>query len=470
MVNLEQYTYNGVITFYPYKLLTVGQRKYIISKNCSAIYEIDDIMMNYLKYDNKPVEELLKDMSGNYTQEEIYEGLNELSKNYLIKTNGNTNIIESKYNIEQFGDIKINSIILMLCQECNLRCNYCYGKNGEYNNKGRMSVDTGERAINFLFENSGDYETVNITYFGGEPLLHKNLLKHLTIYAKNMAEKNGKKAEFSITTNATLIDESMADFFKENYFSITISIDGDKETTNANRYFANKKGAYDNIINGFRYLNRRVRVSARGTISKNGLDILKNWNHLYELSFNNVHLSHSVNMLDDDDYDVLEENYKKMIDYFFDALEKKEMQKVKRMGNVFTLVERIHNGGMRIKNCGTLNNMLAVDIDGNLYPCHRFVSEKEMQVGNIYTGIDKRKYMDQIKSMLIINNSSCFNCWAMNLCGGGCPQENYIMNGKINMPYYNVCKLMKSIYEYTISKYLMLNDNQRKIFETNDNK
>ena len=461
MIDLKKYCYDEKITFYPYKILSVSGKRFILSRSCSAIFEVDDMLLDILKYDKKSLEEMFTFLADKYTEEEILNELDDLEEQYLIKTSENYDVIDGKYNYDQFETIKINSIILMLCQECNLRCTYCYGENGEYNNKGRMSTEIGKKAIGFLFDNSGDYETINVIFFGGEPLLQKQLLKELTLYANHMAEEKNKKVDFSITTNATLINDELAEFFKDNHFRITVSIDGDKESTDVNRFYANKKGAYDDIVKGYNSIYKKIRTTARGTITKNNLDVLRSWNHLYSLDFNNIHLSHSVNLLTDESFDILIENYKKMIDVFYESIDKKEIRKIKHMGNVFSLVDRIHNGGMRIKNCGTLNNMFAVDIEGNLYPCHRFVSEEKMQVGDIYSGIDISKYIHHIKSMLLINYNSCYNCWAMNLCGGGCPQENYSMNGIVNKPYVNVCKMMKGIYEYAIEKYLTLDDEQR---------
>lgn len=37
----------------------------------------------------------------------------------------------------------------MITQDCNLRCNYCYGDGGEYLNKGIMSFDLTKQSIDF---------------------------------------------------------------------------------------------------------------------------------------------------------------------------------------------------------------------------------------------------------------------------------------------------------------------------------
>lgn len=54
----------------------------------------------------------------------------------------------------------------MMVQECNLRCKYCYAGDGEYNEKGRMSIMTAKSAIDYLLEQSGDRDDLSIVFLG----------------------------------------------------------------------------------------------------------------------------------------------------------------------------------------------------------------------------------------------------------------------------------------------------------------
>lgn len=45
-------------------------------------------------------------------------------------------------------------VTLMIVQECNLRCTYCYGDGGEYQDKGKMSLEVAQRSIDFLVANT----------------------------------------------------------------------------------------------------------------------------------------------------------------------------------------------------------------------------------------------------------------------------------------------------------------------------
>lgn len=463
MTNFEKYTCEGILTFYPHKIISVDDKQYILSRSCSGIFEVDGMFWDIVKFDNHSIEDMWASLSNKYTSSEILNELASLEENYLIKSARNDELIAQRFNLEKIKSKKIHAIVLMLCHECNLRCTYCYAENGEYHNKGRMSTEVGKKSIDFLFDNCGESEKVSVVFFGGEPLIRKDLLKELTIYAKQIAKEKNKKIYFSVTTNATLIDEELSEFFAENSFSLTVSIDGNKETTDTNRFYANKTGAYNDIVKGYGVVNKKVSATARGTVTSESLNILESWNHLYQLKFKSIHLAHSTNMLNDEDYSILAENYKKLIDLFHEAIIDKDIKKATRMSNVFTMISKIHNGGVRFKSCGTLNNMLAVDIQGKLYPCHRFVSYHEMQVGDIYSGLDENVYDNQLTSMLLTNYSSCIECWAMNICGGCCPQENYALNGKANEPHPLVCKMLKEICEYSVQMYLKLDDEQRSL-------
>ncbi len=364
----------------------------------------------------------------------------------------------------------IGSIILFIVQECNLRCTYCYGEEGEYNNKGKMPLKIAKDAINYLFEHSEDKKNISVTFFGGEPLLDFSMIKEVVYYAKELEKNFNKKISFSITTNGTLITDEIEQFLKDHKFSVRISIDGEKEVHDANRFYPNKTGSYQEIINNTENLRNTYKVSGRATITSKGLNIIRTFNHLYKLKFNKINMSPCIEMLNDEDYDLLIENYKIMINDFIEALSRKEYEKIKKMSFILTLLDTIHHGGSQLKNCGAGNNMLAVDIHGNLYPCQRFVINQNYIVGDIYEGLNKIKYNDIISDMLLENNPTCKECWAKNICGGGCPHENLVMTNSIKIPYYNYCKLMRTLIEELIYIYMQLSDDERKLLFSKSNK
>lgn len=82
---------------------------------------------------------------------------------------------------EKKEEITLNGLTLMIIQECNLRCTYCYGEGGEYQDRGKMSLETAKKSIDFLIGNSKNKELL-ICFLGGEPLMNFPLIKDVVAY------------------------------------------------------------------------------------------------------------------------------------------------------------------------------------------------------------------------------------------------------------------------------------------------
>ena len=79
--------------------------------------------------------------------------------------------------------------------------------------------------------------------------------------------RRGQRVEHTIQTNATLLDEEWAEFFKANDFLVGVSIDGSRELHD--RYRVNKggKGSFDDVMRGLAHLrDAEVEWNALTTI------------------------------------------------------------------------------------------------------------------------------------------------------------------------------------------------------------
>ena len=102
----------------------------------------------------------------------------------------------------------------------------------------------------------------------------------------------------------------------------------------------------------------------------------------------------------------------------------------------------------RVAGCGVATEYLAVTPTGDLYPCHQFVGDDDMIVGNIYDGITHPETVDIFRSgNNIYTRDDCKNCWARLYCAGGCAANNYHSNGDINKVYRFGCKLHRKRIE-----------------------
>lgn len=152
-------------------------------------------------------------------------------------------IIESVTHTEQLA--------IELIQNCNLNCTYCiYGE--LYKNPFKYaSIDlkTIKKIIDYLCniwnQSKIGYHEIRINYYGGEPLLKFKEIVSITNYIKSK-KINNIKFTFGLTTNGTLLNKEIVDFFVKNDFIIAISLDGNK---NSNSYRIQKNGTeiYSNI-------------------------------------------------------------------------------------------------------------------------------------------------------------------------------------------------------------------------------
>ena len=80
--------------------------------------------------------------------------------------------------------------------------------------------------------------------------------------------KYGYHFDLSITTNATLIDESKAQFLHENNVGFLVSADGGRETQNINRPTTESRTSFDKMAEGAKHiLKMRPNTQVRMTLT-----------------------------------------------------------------------------------------------------------------------------------------------------------------------------------------------------------
>ena len=94
-----------------------------------------------------------------------------------------------------------------------------------------MKWDVAKKAIDFLKRAFPKMQkNRHIGFYGGEPLLNFELIERAVEYAKKLF---GEDMSFAITTNATLVNDKIAEYFAKNNFNIIISLDGPQEMHDA---------------------------------------------------------------------------------------------------------------------------------------------------------------------------------------------------------------------------------------------
>lgn len=454
------------LEFYPYKIFNITDKIYLYTINAGGIFEIDERTLEIINSDSEDIEQVYNDVEDMFTREEFDNLIDCMKQVNFIKTVSIHDVI--KNSMEEQINKKISSVTLMLVQKCDLRCKYCYGEGGEYHDKGVMSQEVAFRAIDYLVNNS-DSERLNVSFLGGEPLLNLSLIKKVISYCRDKESSTGRKFDFTMTTNGMLINNEVENYLIDNHVSVQISIDGKKEEHDRNRFDAMGRGSYDKIIMNTESMRKKYLLNARATVTKDNMDLIKIFEHLESLNFKSIPISFAQNLMDDQDYEELIIKNTELILYFENLIKELRYTEAARMTIIWSALQKINNAGVRYLPCGVASNMVTVDINGDLYPCHRFVSYKEYVIGNIYCGYKGRDRF--IENLNLYNHNQCQNCWVQNLCLGGCPNENYSNTGDIHISSEKNCKMTKKMYEDLIGVYLRLSDEEKEIiFKNRDTK
>ncbi len=154
--------------------------------------------------------------------------------------------------VMNYCERNLTHLILQITQKCNFKCRYCtFAGDGSFertHQEKNMDFNTAKKSVDFLLNHSIDSQEIQISFYGGEPLLNYDIVKEVIIYSQKQCKR--KKCYYAITTNASLLNDEMVDFFATNDVQLDISIDGPQEIQDQFRRFSsNGKGTYRYVLN-----------------------------------------------------------------------------------------------------------------------------------------------------------------------------------------------------------------------------
>lgn len=135
---------------------------------------------------------------------------------------------------------------LVLTHACNLACTYCY--TGE-KKRVRMPEAVAMRAVDLAIASArASRSKLQLTYFGGEPLLEAPLLLDVAARARSLADD--VPLVMQMTTNGTLLDAALVERLGALGVHVAISIDGTKAQHEAARPLAGGGSSWETTRRG----------------------------------------------------------------------------------------------------------------------------------------------------------------------------------------------------------------------------
>lgn len=330
--------------------------------------------------------------------------------------------------------------IIHLTEKCNLNCTYCY----EHKRNKDISFESIKKLIDYEIKRNQEYSIIG--FYGGEPLLQKNIIKNTIEYINS---KNTKTIfYYGITTNGTLLDDEFIDYMnRNNFINICYSIDGIKETQDLNRKTIDGQGTFEIVEKNARKLLKSFdRVIAMTVITKNNLtNLSKNVKFLIQMGFKCINLlfDYSQNW-QDKDLDEIKKQCNEIVDIYAEKiLQECDVEIPLIDEKIRSYVKDDYNCN---ENCKFGIKSINIGTDGNFYPCMQFVNNKEFIIGNCKDGIDINARINLIKNSMK-ENDICKNCSIRKRCKHTCSCKNYILTNDINKLSPIVCEVEKIIIE-----------------------
>ena len=432
-----------------------GNEYILLDINSGAVHLIDKMIFDIMDtFDGNNDAEVVDNLKNRYDLIELNEALGELhdliDSNLLFAPD-----IDVPPTFKQTGIVK--SLCLMVAQDCNLRCKYCFGDGGSYgSNRAIMNEKVGRAAVDFIIKNSKNRRHCEIDFFGGEPLINLNTVKSVTEYVRQREAETGKIFKLTLTTNGMLLNDSAIEWLNDNNISLVLSLDGRKEIHDAMRPDSTGHGSYDSALKNFRNLVKSrdgQNYYLRGTYTKKNLDFTNDVLDLNDkgfdiLSVEPVVLKDSPLGFNEADLPRIFEEYDRLTEAYINR------QREGRGFFFFHFNVDLSNGpcvAKRLSGCGAGHEYFAVDVNGDLYPCHQFVGRDKYKLGDVFNGvIDAQNWTDYFRQSHVLNKPKCRTCWARFYCSGGCHANADLFNDDIRKPYEVGCEIQKKRLECAI--------------------
>ena len=352
---------------------------------------------------------------------------------------------------------------------CNLNCSYCYylDKASLYGEQSVMSFNLLNKIIREYID-VNDNEQIVFDWHGGEPLLLG--LDYFKKIVEIQKKYQGNKLIYNtIQTNATLLDENFASFFKENNFLVGVSIDGPQSIHDKYRKDKGDDSVFFKVMRGVECLHKyNVDFNTLTTVNKasegRGLEVyyfLKNIGSRYMQFMPVVEYVNSLGRIVPPNYkeatlapwSVESMAFGEFMCDIFDGWVKNDVGAyfVNLFDSTLANICGVECGCCAYSDTCGLNAV--VEHNGDVYPCDHFVYP-EYKLGNVAEndiyeivssslmvefGINKRNLLPR----------KCFSCDFFHVCHGECPKHRFLKIDKTDNGLNYLCDGYSLFYTHT---------------------
>ena len=169
-------------------------------------------------------------------------------------------------------------LVVHTTKACNFRCRYCSLDFDDI----PMGEDIQIGIVNFVKKNINKYRGVEISWFGGEPLMEPDIIDNISKQVIEICEKAHKPYWGSMNTNGFYLTPEIVNMLiKNKVLNLVVTIDGVKEEHDKVRVQIDGAPTFDIIINNLLYIKKAVKTRALSVSIRTNLTVSMT-NHLDE--------------------------------------------------------------------------------------------------------------------------------------------------------------------------------------------
>lgn len=310
--------------------------------------------------------------------------------------------------------------VIVPTMACNMDCVYCF--EGKHDAASRMTNETIQQVIDYILYNLQKFKSVhqlNISWFGGEPLLELKTIIEISRRLIEYCKKHEVAYNAFIVTNGFLLDAETANILKYQckINGAQITLDGTEE------YYCKQKRVtpqtYKTVLNNIIAIKEILSIEIRLNAVKSNIIELEKLYELFKAHDLLGHVKPYIAVVRDyactgesKDYFSFGEFTPWLIDFY------------KRIEKTYNLkcTQSIINCNYRPTSCALIRSTNAViGTMGELYCCEHDIGHEDRIIGDCTNGLYHNRF-----HAVVLNpkhRKKCLNCPLFPICLGGCMSE-----------------------------------------------
>ncbi|MEW6108391.1 MAG: geopeptide radical SAM maturase [Nitrospirota bacterium] len=308
-------------------------------------------------------------------------------------------------------------------------CNQEGCRTSRHDKKNRVFKKTAMSAI----------EEILIIFYGGEPLMSRDLIIYISAKLKSFAKDRGIRFRSYLVTNGTLLTKETVKMLKPlGLKEAYITIDGPKDIHDSFRPYKTAKGSFETIIRNVKDICNMIDVRLGGNFLR---DNFERFPELLDYLFDNGLKPPVIPAVQF--FPVVAESAGFGPPDFNEGCA--SVNEPWLFEASLFLREEILKRGFRLGRTAPglcmmeYENSILVNHDGSIHKCPGLIGREEFRIGDIWRGTK-----DYRKSHCLDNwkNDECLDCAYLPLCFGGCRYMKLMRDGDMNgvdckRPYFD---------------------------------